>query len=277
MAVQGLKWHYDVTGAEPIVRDIRVYHVGALPKGTALCGGPVATANNQGCAIIPNPVDLDNIIGVLQEDLTAAQALSVVATGVDKYAKLIINPFAVWLGVYSQHADDDVVNSVADSTGKTLTITQVTDHERGWGYITGTGSTTGGAGNLFQIGASTNATSITAATDYDDNLKGTNTSDTCIVLIPPFTADVAAGSVNLSAATGQVCAQIEPYNATAAAGAAIILENYMVSSNVPFGPLVCALHSGYNYDYNTVQLFGDLMFSETLLGHGGTICDRLIN
>ena len=137
-----------------------------------MASGPVATAENTGCAIIADADVLSNIIGVLQEDLTSAQALSVVATGVDKYAKLIINPFAVWLGEYSQHADDDVAIGTADATGKSCTITQVTDHERGWAYITSTGSSSDGYGNLFQIGASTSTTKVTAATDYDDNLEG---------------------------------------------------------------------------------------------------------
>jgi hypothetical protein len=275
--MQGLRWHYDMCGAEPIIRDVRVYNSGALSRGTAMCSGPVATAENGGAAIIADPDVLSNIIGVLQEDLTTAQTLGVVATGVDKYGKLIINPFAVWLGEYSQHADDDVVNSVADSTGKAVTITQVTDHNRAWAYITDAGATTGGFGNLFQVGAITNTTVLTAATSYDDYLLGNTTSDTVIVLIPPFSADVAGGSVNLSAAAGGYASRtIEPYNASAAAGAAVVLENYIESPKRSMTPLVCAEHSGKNYKAEDPTFYADIMFSEHVLGANGPNA-RVIN
>ncbi len=277
MAV-GLRWHYDVTGAEPIIRDTRVYNVGALSKGTAMCSGAVATAENQGAAIIAAGATLSNIIGVLQEDLTAAEALGVVATGVDKYAKLIINPFAVWLTPYSVHADDDTVNTVASSTGVNLQeASMTTDHERGWGYITDAGGTTGGFGNLFQIGASTDTTIIVAATSYAANLKANLTSDTFIVLIPPFTADLAGGSVNLSVASGISAMQIEGYNTTAATGAAIILENYIQSSRRSLEPLVCVRHSGNNYAAEDPDFYGDLMFCEHLLCSGAVVNTRVIN
>lgn len=276
MAV-GLRWHYDVTGAEPIVRDIRVYNSGALQKGTAMGAGVVATAENGGCAILLAGGTLSNYIGVLQEDLTAAQALSVVATGVDKYAKLIINPFAVWLGQYSEHADDDVPITAGDTSGKSVTVTQVTNHFRSWVYclVKGTAAATG-SGNLFQNGAMTTTTVLTAATDYDDYLTANTTSDLVIVLPAPFNADVAGGSIDLSVASGISGMQIAGYSGTAGAGAGIILENYIESPMTPMAPLVCSIHSGRNYKNENPKFYGDLMFSEGLLGQGGTVCTRVI-
>jgi hypothetical protein len=276
MAV-GLRWHYDVTGAEPIVRDVRVYNSGALQKGTAMCGGAVATVENNGCAIVVTGNVLSNIIGVLQEDMTAAQCLGVVATGVDKYAKLIINPFAVWLGQYSEHADDDVPITSADTSGKTCTVTQVTNHTRAWAYclVKGTSAATG-SGNLFQTGAITTTTVLTAATDYDDALLGNTTSDLVIVLPAPFNADVAGGSVDLSDASGIKGMQIAGYSGTAGAGAAIILENYIESPKRSLQPLVCATHSGKNYVDENPKFFGDIMFSEHLLACGGVVNTRVI-
>lgn len=276
MAVKGLQWHYDVTGAEPIIRDTRVYNVGALLKGTAMASGPVATAENTGCAIVADSDVLSNIIGVLNEDLTAAQALSVVATGVDKYAKIIINPFAVWLAQYSTHADDDSANTSASSSGKVLTATMVTDHERGWAYVTSTGSTAGGFGNLFQIGAATSTTSITAATDYDNNLLAVTTSDTFIVMHAPYGSDVAGQGIDLSEATGQVSMQLAGYNATAGAGSGLVIENYITSKNRPMEPLVASRHSGYNYAAENPTFYGDLMFTEHLLCAGGQVNNRVI-
>ncbi len=274
MAV-GLRWHYDVTGAEPIIRDIRVYNVGALESGTAMCAGPVATDENGGCAIVADGNVLTNIIGVLQEPLTAAQALGVVATGVDKYAKLIINPFAVWLGKYSFHADDDEVTTTA--TPKVLTQTMVDSHERGWAYVTSTGSSAGGFGNLFQIGASSTTTAITAATSYDDYMTATlANTDTFIVLPAPFYWDVATGGVELSEATGINAMQIAGYETTAAAGSGLILENYIQSKARSLEPLVCAKHSGNNYATENPDFFGDIMFCEHLLCAGGNTAARTI-
>ena len=270
-----MKWHYDVTGAEPIVRDIRVYNSGALTRGTAMAYGPVATAENTGSAIIADADVLSNIMGVLQEDLTAAEALSVVATGVDKYAKLIINPMAVWLAKYSTAAADDVPLTAADATGKTITVTQVADHERCWAYITSTGGTTGGFGNLFQVGGTTTTTVLTAATSYDDNLKANAINDTAIVLHAPYSADVAGGSVNLSSAatTGSL---LQGHTASAGAGAALVIENYIKSKSRPLEMLACAKHSGENYAGEAPEFYGDVMFSEHLLACGGGVNNRVI-
>jgi len=252
-----------------------VYNVGALSMGQAMCSGAVATLENNGAAIVANDAVLSNIIGVLNEDLTAAQALSVVATGVDKYAKLIINPFAVWLTKYSMDAADDVPLTAADATGKSVTVTQVTDHTRTWVYITNVGGTTGGYGNLFQNGAMTTTTVLTAATDYDDNLKANATGDTAIVLHAPYSADKAGGSVNLSSAatTGSL---LQGHTAAAGAGAALVIENYIKSKSRPLEMLACAKHSGENYAGEAPEFYGDVMFSEHLLACGGGVNNRVI-
>jgi hypothetical protein len=277
MAAEGMKFHYDVTGAEPIIRDIRVYNVGALLKGTAMASGPVATAENTGGVIVADSDVLSNIVGLLMEDMTAAQCLGVVATGVDKYAKILINPFAVYLAKYSTHADDDEVTTT--TTSKILTQTMITDHERGWAYITNTGSSVGGFGNLFQIGASGTTATITAATSYDDNLSAVTLAnvDTFITLVPPYSADVAGYGVDLSEATGQISMQLAGYETTAGAGAAIVLENYITSSFRPMEPLVCAKHSGYNYKSENPKFYGDVMFPEHVLCNGGGPNARVID
>ena len=263
-----MKWHYDVNGAEPIIRDIRMYDAGTIYRGQAVCAGPVATAANQGGAISADADVLSNIIGVCQEDVVAA---SVTATGVDVYGKVIINPGAIYLAKYSQAAADDVPLTAADATGKTLTVTQVADHEGCWAYITNVGGTTGGYGNLIKVGATTGTTVLTAATDYDDDLLGNAIGDTAIVLIAPYSADVAGGSVDL--ATN--CIDVAGYNADAAAGAAIVLENYITSASRPMEPLRSD-HSGKNYASEAPQFYADIHFSEHLLNCGGVVNTRVI-
>lgn len=268
---EGLKFHYDVAGAEPIVRDIRVYNVGALEMGTAMCAGVVATAENCGAASVADSNVLQNIIGVLNEDLSAANCLSIVAEAEDFYGKIIINPFAVWLGLYSTHADDD--NVTTTTTSKVLTATMVTDHERAWCYVTDTGSSTGGFGNLFQAGSSGGGTTaITAGTDWDDNLSSTTTAntDTFIVMPAAFTAgDVAAGGFDMSEATGQISMQLQGYQGTGT-GAMIPLENYITSKYRPMEPLVANKHSGYNFKDEDPKFYADVIFPEHILAGDST-------
>jgi len=265
-----MKFHYDVCGAEPIIRDIRVYNSGALTNGTAMASGPVATAENCGAAIVADPTTCKNIIGVLNEDVSVANALSVVATGVDFYAKIIINPMAVWLAEYSMLAADDTVTST--TTPKILTGTSVTDHERGWAYVTNEGSTSDGYGNLFQIGASGTTATITAATSFDDNMVATANGDTFIVMPAPYGADVAGYGIDLAADSNF----LSGYAGTGA-GAIIVLDNYITSASRPMEPLVCAKHSGYNYANEAPKFFADIMFPEHLLVNGGGPNARVID
>jgi len=264
-----MKYHYDVNGAEAIVRDLRVYDAGSLTIGQAVCAGPVATAANQGGVIAADEDVLSNIVGVMNETVVAA---SVTATGVDVYGKVIINPGAAYLARYSQLAADDVPCTGADATGKTVTVTQVLDHEGCWAYITNVGSSTDGYGNLFQVGATTGTTVLTAATDYDDNLEANANGDTVIVIHQPYGADVAGGSVNL--ASGGI--NVQGYTAAAAAGAGTVLEVYITSKDRPMEPLRASQHSGINYASEAPQFYADLMFPEHMLATGGTTCTRVI-
>ena len=268
-----MKFHYDVNGAEPILRDVRIYAAAAMRAGQAVCSGAVGTPENCGCAIVADPVKVQNIMGVLNEDVTAANALGVVATGVDKYAKIIINPGAVYLAEYSQLAADDTVTST--TTAKTLTGTMVTDHERGWAYVTNVGSTAGGYGNLFQAGAATSTTALVAATSYDDDMIATNSSDTFIVMPAPYSADVAGYGIDLCPdGDGYESINISGYAGTGA-GAVMVLDNYIASKTRPLEPLVCAKHSGYNYSSEAPKFYADIFFPEHLL-YGGNVNTRPI-
>jgi hypothetical protein len=269
-----MRWHYDVTGAEPILRDIPVYAAAALTRDTAMCSGAVATEVNNGRAIVAAPTVLSNIIGVLQEDVTAAKALAVLATGYENYAKHIINPFAVWFAKYSQLTADLGTTNAADTTGKTVTAadTGAANQTGYWVYISSLGGTllTGGYGNLFCVGAATGTTVMTAVTDYDDHLNGNIVGDRFIAMYPRYGATAVGGSVNL--ATN--CIDVAGTVATAATGSAIVLENYIAQVNGPMEPLVIKQHSGNVYKNS--QFYADLMFSEHLCACGGVVNNRVI-
>ena len=270
-----MNWHYDVTGAEPIIRDIPVYAAAALTRGTAMCSGPVATAVNPGRSIVADPVVLSNIIGVLQEDVTAANALAVAATGYETFAKHIINPFAVYLAAYSELTADQNTVSVADSTGKTITAadTGTADQEGYWFYVTDYASSTGGFGNLFCAGATTGTTVLTAVTSYDDYLNGNVINDRYIGLYARYGATAVGGAVNLATNAKDLAGPV----ATGPAGSAIVLENYIESSRRSLTPLVISEFSGKNYKSEDPRFYGDVMFSEHLLVAGGVVNTRVIN
>jgi len=259
-----MRWHYDVTGAEPIIRDIPVYSSGALIEGQPMMSGPVATDVNNGRSIPAVATVVKNIIGVLQEPVTAANALAVVLTGYEKYAKHIINPFAVWLAEYSQTTTDTIILTGADATGKTCTSADFgTDHETGcWDYITSQGVGTG-HGNLFCVGAITTTTVHTAVTDYDDYLKANAIGDYDLILHARYGATVAAGTVNLSAAALN---KITGHLATECTGAMMVLENYIEGNGIPMQPLVISQHSGNNYKGDAPRFYGDVVFQNHLLG-----------
>jgi hypothetical protein len=273
MATQGLRWHYDVTGAEPIIRDVLINNAGAIMyPGTCVGMLVQTTEENCGAASLIVPATLSNVMGVLQELVPVANR-SYVATGVEHYAKVIINPFAVWLGRYSTEAADDTANTVASATGVVLTeANSIADHERGWAYVTDTGSSVGGFGNLFKIGATSTTTTITATTTYTSGLVGNTTSDTFIILPAIYSSDAIGGSVDLATS----CMELAGYNTDQAGGAAIILENYIQSSRRSLAPLRNAEHSGKNYKSEDPDFFGDVMFSEHLLACGGVVNDRVI-
>ena len=280
-----MKWHYDMCGAEPIIRDLPVYSVGTTSANDILAGAPVArigaisTAVNHMFIQRADAAVLDEVVGVANETYdTSAQGaginrdktngISATGTGNTNYLKCIINPMAVWLTEWSQHADNDSVNTAADTSGKTITGTFTSpgdDREGDWVYITKTGSTTGGAGNLFQIGAGS-TTVYTAVTDYDDNLKGNTTSDTYIVMNTPYTGLVVGGSIDLSTAAGEECTQAKGNDLTGEdTGLAITLQNYIQDKATPLTPLRADTCSGKNYDAATARLFGDLFLTGHML------------
>lgn len=267
-------YSYDLTHAEPILRDIRVYNASAaMYIGQPVCSGPVATAENTGCGIAVTANVLSNIIGVLNEDM-ATTDLSVVATGVDKYAKVIINPLAVYKAEYSMLAADDNAITTADSTGKTTTVTDthLDDAERCWVYITNVGSSTDGYGNLFQVGAAS-TTVLTAATSYDDNLSANAVGDTFIIIhAGNGQSAVVGGDVDLATDTRN----ISGHDGTASAGAAQVIENFIGSAYRPIEPLRCATHSGYNYKDEVPKFYADLIFTEHVYLAGAVVNDRVI-
>lgn len=276
-------WNYDLSNAEPIVRDLPVCGTTDILRG-AVVGrvGAVTTAENRYAFQNAVATTLADVVGVADEmyDYSAhisnngTNAATAAATGITNYIKVIINPLAVWLAEYSQHADDDTaVAGAASSAGIifTGTCTAPGDNAEGnWVYITSNGGTTGGAGNLFQIGLSS-TTVLTACTDYDTYMKSLLTTDTAIILHMPYVAQVVGGSINMSAVAGRLGTMIKGGAlAGTDTGAIITLQNYITDKGTPLQPLRVEQHSGKNYDSSTCHLFADIFFMDHLL-LGGSV------
>jgi len=266
-----MRYHYDMSGKEAVLRDISVYGAAALTKGQLMASGPVATTVNNGRAILADPAVMSNVIGVLNEDVSAADALAVVLTGYENYAQVIINPAAVWLADYAAAAT--VTLTGADATGKTLTAadTGVANQVGCWCYV----KTGDGIGNLFCAGAVTGTTVMTAVTDYDDDLNANAIGDTYITTHLRYGSTVVGGDIDLDATLTYVNGVV----AAGATGAAICVENYIQSQSRPLEPLVISRHSGVNYaaeEARGLQLTADLWFPEHLLATGGVVNDRVI-
>lgn len=280
-----MKFHYDLCQAEPILRDLPVYSVGTtaandIPKGCAVSRiGAISTAINHMFIQRADAAVLDEVVGVSNElyDTSAHGAgikrdktngISATGTGNTNYIKCIINPMAVYMCEWSQEGADDTANGAADSTGKTLTGTFTSpgdDREGDWAYITNVGSTTGGAGNLFQIGAGS-TTVYTAITDYDNSLAGNTTSDTFIVMNTPYTGLVVGGSIDMTAVAGVEGTKMKGNDLTGVdTGLAIVLQNYITDKNTPITVLRADVTSGNTYDAATATLWGDLFHTGHML------------
>ncbi len=287
-----MKFHYDLCQSEPIIRDIPVCASADILKGAVVGRDGAITTEllNFGVSNV-DPATVDDVVGIANEfydfdkHINSAGAIGTTAagTGVTNYIKVIINPMAVYLAEWSQHASDDcTANGAADTTGVTVTGTYTTpgdDVEATWVYVTDVGSTTGGAGNLFQIGSASTTvwTAVTAPgpSGWASTLKGNNTSDTYIHIINPYKSYVAGGSINLS--TGTVGDKLAGNDEVATdTGAVVVLENYVTDGSTPMEPLRAERHSGRNYEASTCKIYADVQLMDHILLGGAIATQPLI-
>ena len=272
-----MQWQYDLAQGEPIIRDLPVGGSSDILEGAVVSRATlITTADNNFGFINASASTINEVVGVSAEfydysahiSNTGSNAATAALTGITNYIKVIVNPLAIWLAEWSQHADDDSVNTAASTTGKVITGTFTDpgdDVEGNWVYITNVGSTTGGAGNLFQIGAAS-TTTYTACTSFDDNLAANNTSDTYIKILSPYFATKAGGSMALSAATGQVGTHILGNDLVGDdVGAALVIQNWIQDRNTGLSPLRVEKHSGKTFDAATCKLFASIQLRSHLL------------
>jgi hypothetical protein len=234
------KYHYDLTGAEPIVRDMAVYDAATLVKGEFVILDSTAASN---CRLITADGGLTDAAGIMNETITTTSkadpgdAITTAATTTEdaissiaatlaqghRYGKVIINPFAIFLTEYSQAAADDVALTQAWST-TTLTLTSLEDNlDGGWIMGASASTTSGFAGQLRYIDTSASGScTVTVA----PTTAGT-TNDTIIKILPVHSIAIAlnAGATDLLSA------------AAAGSDTGTIVENYISSPDRPLQPM----------------------------------------
>jgi len=266
-----MKFHYDLTGAEPIIRDVPVFDASSLSRGELLMADPAVASD---CRFITayagDNTEAVDAIGVIQESLTTSSkadigdavttaatadpqqdAISSVAATVaqgNRYGKAIINPFAVYLAEYSQAAADDIAFTAAwNST--TLTLTSLEDNiDGGWMYVSSQSQNAAVIGQLRYLTASAAGSATTDSAPQTD----TDTNDTLIKVLP-----VNHRLTSLTADATKLASQ-----AAAGSGVALtILENYIGGSEQALEPLRAQLHKGNKYA-STSKFFADVLLSD---------------
>ena len=250
------KFHYDLTGAEPIIRDVPIYAVAKITKGEMLQSGPIAATLKAGFVTTNaltstagidslgacmedigtvTPADFGDIVSTAATTSTRAisSIVSTVATG-SRYGKAIINPLAVYLF----ELDDAVASAftfAANAGTTTYTDTVERYAEGGWVYVVPALSTAADAGQLGYI----TATSTTASWTLLAAMT-TTTSDKGIMVKPInhrlFSVGGVAGvATKLSNLTTNDAGAVVSYHS---------VENYVGGKNKPLEPLRAQVHSG---------------------------------
>lgn len=255
-----MRFHYDLTQASPVIRDTKIYNASdtGIVSGAAVCAvGTNATEGNGG-AILATATTCIDMIGVAVE---SPSCLSVAATGVEKWGKVIVNPFAVYL------TEVDTTNGGTNTVASTETITCTfsANNIGGWTYVYGP-STETGKGNIMKIGSVSSTASVTnvSGAAYDDELKAMTTSATFILIPEEYVGGVSGGSIDLDSTLTKVDGKPAP------TGAAVIsLQNYINSSRFPLEPLTTANHAGKND--TGAKFYQDIFFCDNIFNGATTL------
>ena len=186
------KWHYDLTGAEPIIRDVPMFDAANIDNGEFIMQN-AATDRKQEfiTGFVDSAACMVNGLGISVEGIntdgsqggsdgggvnfnlprlkpfdTQASIACPTATG-QRWGKAIINPFAVYLTEYSQAAADDEVATTNEVADTTITMTAIEqDLSGGWLYSTHLSPIAAERGQLRYISAdaANTLTYLTAAT-----------------------------------------------------------------------------------------------------------------
>lgn len=198
-----MKWAYDITHAEPIIRDHAIYDDSDLANGELLMLGttdPDSGKDESQCLVTAYNATAAsqavNAVGILNENTyesggTTPDRVPSTTTG-PYYGKVIINPFAVYEIEHSLAAANDV--AITSTSTTTLTVPTLQDDLDGcWAYFPLTAVGVKGSLRLITASASGSCTMDSALSTAG------NSSDTVAIISMPLKY-----SLPLTAAAKQV-------------------------------------------------------------------------
>lgn len=205
-----MRWHYDLTHAEPIIKDLPVYDATSLAQGELLQLGATDpdSGADKGLALVTayNATAANsatNAVGILNENTYASTAPDndPASTGGPNYGKVIVNPFAVYMAEHSLAAADDV--AITSTSGTTLTVASLADDIDGF-YAYFPTATAGVQGSLRLLTASASGS---ATMDSALSVDGT-ASDTVVLIAPPtkYSFNLTSDGVKVASGDGQAAA-----------------------------------------------------------------------
>jgi len=238
-----MKFHYDLSGCQQIIKDIPIYGAGSgLLEGATIMKGATA-GTDQGFGVIATAASLASVLGVLAEvhaDPGAAGDDSKQDGTVITYRKVLINPFAVFL---AENYPGSLAIDAASATTNVV-ITNLEDNIDG-GWILGSD------GMLQYLTASAAGSATTKSA------HGWDAADTATKILPLFhallTLKTTAEKLQNAAAVGT--------------GKARVIENYIQAAGVPRQKLDPTKHSGITY--TDCKIFTDILFTDHAFGING--------
>lgn len=180
-----MRYAYDITHAEVIVRDYPIYSSSAVKQGALMMLGTTDpdSGSDKSQALVPayNATAANSAIdavGILNENTFASTAPSGDPTSTTpSIGKVIINPFAIYRVEHSLDAADDV--AITSTSTTTVTVASLADDIDGhWVYFPLTTAGVKGSLRLLTAAASGSATMASA-------LSVAGTSNDTVVLINP--------------------------------------------------------------------------------------------
>jgi hypothetical protein len=206
------KYHYDLTHAEIIMKDVPVYDAATIAAGEFIMLGTTdpdsGTDESRSFVTAYSGTPANSCIdalGVSLETVTTASSVSVAAgystTTGPCYVKAIINPFAVYLTEQSFAAADDV--AITSTSTTTVTIASMEDDLDGcWVYFPLTKAGVKGSLRLLTASASGSATMDTALVTTGDG------SDTCCLIVPPYQYSLNLEATAIKVSSGNMQSQL---------------------------------------------------------------------
>lgn len=264
-------FHYDLSGAEPIIRDVPIYAAATIAKGELLqaaASGGTASSGFITSNVLTDTAG-DDALGVCLETITSTSSadwgdivstaattstpaistiLSTVATG-SRYGKAIINPLAVYLFPYANTGTSGTDSFTGASCTASTTYTDTVEQyvEGGWFWVCDLNSTTADEGQLRYI----TATSTTASWTFLSAATVT-TSDQCM-LIRPINHQLH----EITATAGQTTKLVSEDNDAGQVTKLLNIENYVGGKNKPMEPLRAQVHN--NITDKTLQFYSDVI------------------